>query len=91
VINGKGKVPIHDELYRKKNVETQFPHARVILGDEKDIFAPIRMYQPDILAFGYDQKVPEEKLQALFPDVEFLRISSHDPHIWKSSLLRENL
>jgi glycerol-3-phosphate cytidylyltransferase-like family protein len=55
-------------------VGSNFPNATVILGDEHDIFAPLREYDPDILAFGYDQRVPEELLQEKFPQMEIVRI-----------------
>lgn len=67
-----------------------FLHANVILGDECDIFAPIRILLPDLLAFGYDQRVPVEKLRELFPDIEIIRIGGYEVEKWKSSLLREN-
>ncbi len=65
-----------------------FPDADVILGDESDIFAPIRTLHPDLLAFGYDQRVPEEKLHELFPTLEFVRIGGYETEKWKSSKLR---
>ena len=74
VFSGKGKNPIHDEVSRYNSVGANFPNALVILGDESDIFAPIRKHTPDILAFGYDQKVPEDKIKELFPSVEIVRI-----------------
>ncbi len=46
----------------------------MILGDEQDIFAPIRELSPDLLAFGYDQRVPIEKLKEIFPTLEIVRI-----------------
>ena len=57
-----------------QKVMNTFPEAQVILGDERDIFAPIRIIQPDLLAFGYDQRVPEEKIQELFPSIHIIRI-----------------
>lgn len=51
-----------------------FPEAHVILGDESDIFAPIRDYAPDILVFGYDQRVPEGAIREIFPDIAIERI-----------------
>jgi glycerol-3-phosphate cytidylyltransferase-like family protein len=57
-----------------QNVAYAFRDATVILGDESDIFAPLRQYTPDILAFGYDQRVPEEKIHEFFPHIEIVRI-----------------
>ena len=53
-----------------------------------DIFAPIRRYSPDVLVFGYDQRVPEEKIREFFPDIEIRRIGGFETDRWKSSLLR---
>jgi glycerol-3-phosphate cytidylyltransferase-like family protein len=60
----------------------------VILGHESDIFAPIRDLHPDLLVFGYDQRVPEDKIKELFPDIEIRRVGGHEVEKWKSSLLR---
>lgn len=90
VISGKGRDPIHPESDRLKNVENAFPQARVILGDDHDIFAPLREYTPDILAFGYDQRVPEDRIHELFPRVAIVRIGGYEIERYKSSLLRKN-
>jgi glycerol-3-phosphate cytidylyltransferase-like family protein len=63
----------------------------VILGDASDIFAPLRQYAPDILAFGYDQKVPEEEIRELFSHIEIVRIGGYEVEKWKSSLLRKDV
>jgi FAD synthetase len=85
----KWRKPHDDEDTRLANVSHGFRNAKVILGDEVDIFAPLHLYQPDILAFGYDQRVPEEKIRELFPTIEIVRIGSYEPEKWKSSKLRE--
>jgi glycerol-3-phosphate cytidylyltransferase-like family protein len=79
---------MHDENTRLRMVAQKFPDAHVILGDEHDIFAPLRTLHPDLLAFGYDQRVPEEKIRELFPTVELVRIGGYETTKWKSSLLR---
>ncbi len=84
----KGRRPKDDEETRQRNVAHGFRQAEVILWDEEDIFVPVRLYAPDILVFGYDQRVPKEKLKELFPDIEIARVGSYEPEKWKSSLLR---
>lgn len=74
---------------RKNFGENSGNHA--ILGDETNIFAPIEDFSPEILFFGYDQKVPENLLAEKFPNIETMRIESHFPEKFKSSLLRKNL
>lgn len=90
VFSGKWRDPVHDELLRRDIVERAFPDAHVILGHESDIFAPIREFSPDLLAFGYDQKVPESKINELFPDIEIVRLGGYEVERWKSSLLRKD-
>lgn len=85
----KWRPPQDLEHIRLSNVADTFRNAEVILGDEDDIFFPLRKYSPDILAFGYDQKVPEEKIRELFPEIEIVRIGWYEPEKWKSSLLRK--
>lgn len=79
---------------KKKISQKQFFYSRknfAILGDEKNIFAPIEKYKPEILAFGYDQKAPEEILKEKFPKITTIRIESFKPEKYKSSILRKNL
>ena len=91
VFSGKWRDPIHNELLRRDIVERAFPDAHVILGHESDIFSPLRELQPDLLAFGYDQRVPEDKILELFPDIDIVRIGGFETEKWKSSLLRNQL
>ena len=88
VAHGKGRSPIHTERERLESVKTAFPTASVILGHESDIFDPIRVHHPDLLAFGYDQRVPQIQIHELFPHIELVRIRGHETEKWKSSILR---
>lgn len=90
VLEKKKRLPLDPEKKRLENVQSNFPQALVVLGDEHDIFAPIRTYQPDILVFGYDQRVPEERLHELFPSISTARLDGFEPEKWKSSLLRKD-
>lgn len=85
----KWRSPLDNEEKRRENVAKAFPLARVILGDESDIFAPIRAHTPDILVFGYDQRVPEEKIHELFPAISMRRMEGLETDKWKSSILRD--
>jgi FAD synthetase len=85
----KGQSPLHDETSRLKNIETEFPKASVRLGDLNDIFKPIEEIHPDVLAFGYDQYTPEDELRVRFPNIDIVRLESHAPHKFKSSILRK--
>ena len=91
VISWKWHDPIHNENSRLEIVQKAFPDAHVILGDSCDIFAPIRTLTPDLLAFGYDQRVPEDRIRELFPDIAIVRIGGYETDKYKSSLLRKEL
>lgn len=84
----KGREPLDNEEKRRENVQRAFPFARVILGDEYDMFAPIRTLKPDVLVFWYDQRVPEDKIREHFPTITMERIGGFETEKWKSSLLR---
>lgn len=87
----KWNAPSHNALLRREAVAKNFPHAHVILGDEDDIFVPIDQYDPDILAFWYDQDVPEQLIQKRYPNLEMVRICGFKPEILKSSKIRDNI
>lgn len=89
VTSGKWHNPVHHEYDRLHHVQESFPTAHVILGDDSDIFAPIRTLRPDLLAFGYDQRVPEERICELFPDIAIVRVGGYETDKWKSSILRQ--
>lgn len=93
----KNLIPIDGEAKRQQKIQDfckkcqQENDILVILGDENDILAPIIEYNPEILFFGYDQKVPEKILQEKFPNIVTTRITSLKPNIYKSSILREKM
>lgn len=80
--------PSHNEEERMRAVQFALPSATVVLGDPVDFLAPVRAIKPDLILLGYDQRMPpgvaEDQLGA---PVE--RLPSFDPHIHKSSILRE--
>jgi FAD synthetase len=54
----KGKLPQQNEEERLKKLQEAFPESHPRLGDEKDFLVPVREIQPDLILFGYDQKLP---------------------------------
>ena len=98
VLSGKWFFPNENEDLRREKIakflEKKFGENSknlVILGDEKNIFAPIEEFSPEILFFGYDQKAPEKTLAEKFPNITTMRIGSYFPEKFKSSILRKNL
>ena len=68
-------------------MQQRFPAARVVLGDSEDFLAPVRQANPDLILLGYDQQLPPGVTEAdLHVPVE--RIQGHEPHRYKSSLMR---
>lgn len=86
----KGKRPHHNENERRQAVIETALADRVILGDEKDFLKVIRDHKPHVLGFGYDQRVNIEELKVQFPHIEMVRLKSHEPHRYKSSLIKAN-
>ncbi len=83
----KNKTPMHSEDERMKAIQEAYPSATVMLGDPKDYMAPVRAVQPDLILFGYDQKLPPRVTDADMPcAVE--RLPAFKPEQYKSSLLR---
>lgn len=80
---------IKKKISQKKSINSAQNFA--IIGDEKNIFAPIEKYKPEILLFGYDQKVPETILKEKFPKIITKRIESFKPEKYKSTILRKKL
>jgi FAD synthetase len=84
----KNLTPQHDEVERKKMIETAYPGANVILGDTKDYLVPVKAIKPDLILLGYDQHLPSNITEAdLGCPIE--RLDAFEPERWKSSLLRK--
>lgn len=89
VMRIKGRAPLQNEEARKKAIEDAFPAAHVILGDSDDFLKPVRDINPDLLLFGYDQKLPPGIQESDLP-WKTERLPSFDPHIHKSSIRRSS-
>ncbi len=87
VLERKKRRPIHSENQRRERLTKIFPKAKVILGDENDIFAPIYEFEPDVLVFGYDQYIPPN-LEEKFPNICTRKIGPHHERVFKSSIIR---
>jgi cytidyltransferase-like protein len=84
----KGLPPVQTDDERREVIEKAFPSATVILGTENDFLSPIREHKPDLLLFGYDQRLPpgvqENDLQC---PIE--RAEAFEPQTYKSSLMKK--
>lgn len=84
VLKIKNKLPRESENERLENIKNIDFVDEVVLGDLLDRYAVIKKEKPDILCFGYDQVVDEEKLGEFFVG-EMIRHQSFQPEIYKSS------
>ena len=52
---------------RKKGVEALGIADEVVIGDQKDFFKVVEKYRPQVIALGWDQKLPfpEDKIKIL--------------------------
>jgi len=89
----KKRKPDFKEEVRLRQVRAVREVDKALLGDEKDILAPIERERPDIVALGYDQKtLTIERLRkdlsrrGLTPEI--VRLKPYKSSIYKSHLLK---
>ncbi len=84
----KGQPPEQSDTERIRALEEAYPDITVILGDSEDFLKPVRETSPDLLLFGYDQKLPPGVSEADLP-CPLERASAHRPEVFKSSLMKK--
>lgn len=82
----KGRSPLQPLAVRMETLASEFPDVRVIPGTTGDFLKPLRAENPDLLLFGYDQRLPPGISEK---DLEWPweRAEAFQPEIFKSSLL----
>ncbi len=82
----KGHSSLQSSDQRMTVLQSEFPDLKVIAGALGDFLAPIRTEKPDLLLFGYDQKLPPG---VVFEDLQcpWERAGALKPEVYKSSLL----
>lgn len=93
-LKSKGKMPMHNEGYRRELVNSLRFVDVSILGREGDIFKSVEYVRPNIIALGYDQ-VHEESLIAeeckrRGLNIQVVRLDSPVPE-FKSRKIKESL
>ena len=87
----KGRAPDHDEETRLAAVRAQEIVHEARLGHPgANLLKVVADVDPDIIALGYDQRVPRGLAEA-FPDCEIVTLESFEPERYKSSLIRRQL
>lgn len=89
----KNKKPHDTAKKRKCDLEKLDFINKVYLGDKSNFLKSVLKIKPDILALGYDQKLPfnKKELKLEIPNIKIVRISSHKPHQYKTSLLKKDV
>jgi FAD synthetase len=92
VLQVKQKLPKNNEEQRCKNLERLNIADKIVLGDKKDKLKIITDEKPDVLAFGYDQKMPVDDLKSkLDSNIVLKTVTALKPEIYKSSLLENSI
>lgn len=60
----KGKSPVHNQKERAFMVGQLQVVDKAVVGREKDFYFLVKKFQPQVLALGYDQSEPPEKVRA---------------------------
>lgn len=78
----KGRVPIFNENERKLILENLKMVEKVILGDQKDFFAPVLNENPDIIFLGPDQYSSwiEERISKSRLKTKIMRLDKRLPY-----------
>lgn len=85
----KGRLPHLNDKARHVAVEATGVADRVVLGDEKDFYRPIKDHRPAVIGIGYDQQADLKALKLRFPDIKLTRIVAYEPDKYKSSLIKK--
>lgn len=89
----KNQRPRNQETKRVKILKNSKLADKVVLGCLHDKYAVIKMYKPDIICLGYDQKFFVDKLTDKINEyklkIKIIRLKAHKPEIYKSSKLRK--
>lgn len=88
----KGRLPKHALDQRIEMIRSLFTAATIIAGDSKlGEWTVLREHSPEIIFLGYDQRGIAGELEKLgrVSERDFIFIDSHEPHKFKSSLLRK--
>ena len=89
VMKVKGRPPLRDERSRLQALIDAGYHA--VLGSLTDRYAVFAEVRPDFICLGYDQRADTgqilEACSRLGLSAKIVRIGSHKPEVYKSSLI----
>ena len=82
----KGRKPRNKE--RKRLLKVRKVVDRAVLGYVKDRFKVIEKYKPDVICFGYDQKVSSDLMKRIKKaKIKIKKAKSYKPRKYKSHLM----
>ncbi len=81
----KGRKPLSNEKKRLKTIRKYVDKA--VLGYIRDKYKIIKLFKPDVICLGYDQKASLKDLKQF--KIPIKRLRSYKPHEYKSSKLRK--
>lgn len=87
----KNKIP-HDSAELRAKKVAKLPYVdKVLIGAKNDFAQNIETVKPNVLALGYDQKIPAQlgNFTKKYPQIQIVKIRSHKPKIYKTTLLAQ--
>ncbi|MFH1590663.1 MAG: adenylyltransferase/cytidyltransferase family protein [archaeon] len=85
----KGRPPVNGQDRRLAQVQAIPEVDEVVLGEDRDKFAPIEHFRPDVICLGYDQVVfaqdLSDELKKRGLSSEIVRLAAYRPDIYSSS------
>ena len=93
VLKIKGKLPLHDEKERLRQVNSLDVVNKAVLGNKGDKFKVIEKLKPNIICIGYDQNsfnnTLQEELLKRNLSVKIIKFDKgHLPEVYKSSKIK---
>ncbi len=95
----KGRTPVFNEKDRVQILKALRIVDNAVIGKRlrtpEDKYNIIKKYKPDVLAFGYDQKIDEKKLKEWLKKnnikAKIVRINAYNKKHYKSSIIKNRL
>lgn len=89
----KKHLPQENQAQRAKNIAKLDFVDTIKLAEVNNFLHSLQEVRPDILALGYDQKLPlpRTKILTTLPHLQITRLPAHLPHIHKTTLKKLEL
>jgi FAD synthetase len=96
ILKNKGTYPDYSEETRKQFILALKIVDEALLGNYGNEMEILKIIMPDVICLGYDQEIPEERIEIYcakhnIKRPTLIRLAPYKETIFKSSLLKENL